>query len=448
MTKDNKNDLGFVNPLYACVSEEPKFKVDILLLSIVTLVLGLIFWANIAKIDEITKSDGKVIPSTNIQKVQNLDGGIVSEILVRNGQNVKKDEALMKIDTTRFKATLEETKEEELILLSKKARLETQLKFNPAKKMPKIKFPKILKSTKKYTSIERKIYENNIQEYKSSLKILELQLRQKIQESKEIKSKIKQLSGRKLLVNKELKTITKMTKQGVKSSMDLLNIQKEANQLAGDIKSAELSLPRSKLAIKESKSKIVERVKKFKSESYKEIQKVIALLNKIDARMVSDTDKLEKTIVRSPVDGIIKQININTIGEVVKSGVDLIEIVPNSDILLIEAKINPKDIAFISPTQVAKVKLSAYDYAIYGGLEGKIMEISADSIVDKNSKENKSYYKIIVKTNKNYLERNGEKLPIIPGMVATVDIVTGKKSIMDFFLKPIIKIKEESLHER
>lgn len=448
MTKDNKNDLGFVNPLYGFANEEPKLKVDFLFISILVLVVGLVLWANFSLVDEITRGSGKVIPSSNIQKVQNLDGGIVSQILVRDGQSVQKDQPLMKIDTTRFKATLEETKEEQLTLFAKKARLDTQLKYNPAKKMPRIRFPKELKDDKKYTTLEKRIYKNNIEEYKSSLRILELQLGQKIQEEKEIKAKVSQLKDRKVLVEKQLKTIKKMTNQGVKSTVDLLNIQKEYKQLEGDIQTAELSLPRSKLAIKESENKILERVKNFKAETSKELQKVVALINKIEARLVSDTDKLEKTIVRSPVNGIIKQININTIGAVVKSGVDLIEIVPNSDILLVEAKIDPKDIAFISPAQVAKVKLSAYDFAIYGGLDGKIMEISADSIVDKTSKDNKSYYKIIIKTNKNFLERNGEKLPIIPGMVANVDIVTGKKSIMDFFLKPILKVKEESLHER
>ena len=152
--------------------------------------------------------------------------------------------------------------------------------------------------------------------------------------------------------------------------------------------------------------------------------------------------------MRSPVNGTIKQININTIGGVVKSGDNLIEIVPDSDILLVEAKIDPKDIAFINPNLKALVKITAYDFSIYGGLKGKIVEISADSIEDKYSKDGKAYYKIIVKTNKNYLEKDGKKLSIIPGMIATVDIITGKKTIMDFLLKPILKTKQGALHER
>jgi len=445
---ENKNDIGFVNSLYGHAYDETEPKIDLLFISIIVIIIGLISWSMIAEVDEIARGEGKVIPSNRIQKVQNLDGGLVSEILAKSGEHVLKDQALMKIDTTRFRASLDEAKEERLVLIAKKARLNAQLKYNPTKEKPIIKFPKELRKLGNYTNIEEKIYDNNIDEYKSSLRILELQFEQKLQERKEIESKIAQLKRSVVLVKKQSKTIEKMTRSGSKSKVDLLNIQKEFNTLEGDLNSAILSLPRSKFAISESENKILEKVKGFKSNTYKELQEVSFELNKIEARLVSETDKLEKTIIRSPVDGIIKQININTIGGVVKSGVDLIEIVPDSDILLVEVKIDPKDIAFISPTQKAIVKITAYDFSIYGGLEAEIIEISADSIQDKESKEGKSYYQVTVKTKKNYLERNGEKLPIIPGMVASVDIITGKKTIMNYFLKPIIKIKERSLHER
>ena len=183
-------------------------------------------------------------------------------------------------------------------------------------------------------------------------------------------------------------------------------------------------------------------------EASNELQKINTEIKKYESKLVSDEDKLDKTILVSPVDGIIKQINVNTIGGVVKSGMDLIEIVPQSDILLVEAKIDPKDIAFINPQQKAIVKITAYDFSIYGGLEGKIVEISADSIEDKDNKDKTSYYKVVIKTEQNYLEKDKQKLPIIPGMVTTVDIVTGKKSILDFLLKPILKTKANALHER
>ena len=448
MSNLKEDDIGFVNSLYGQVYDNPKSSIDLLFVSVIIIITGLLIWANIAEVDEVARGEGKIIPPSKIQKVQNLDGGLVSEILVRSGEHVEKEQPLMRIDTTRFQASLEEVKEQRLSLLAKKARLESQLEFNPSKNLNSIDFPAEVKGLSIYTDIESRIYKNKIEEYKSSLKILELQFQQKIQERKEIEGKIKQLTTSVKLVKEQLETIEKMARSGSKSKVELINMKKEYNQLEGDLDSARLSLPRSKLAISEAENKILEKVKGFKAETYNELQEVLFELNKIGSRLISETDKLEKTIVRSPVNGIIKQININTIGGVVKSGVDLIEIVPDSDILLVEAKIDPKDIAFISPAQKAVVKITAYDFAIYGGLDGKIIEISADSLKDTESKDDKSYYQVIIQTDKNYLERNGEKLPIIPGMVASVDIVTGKKTIMDFFLKPILKIKEGSLHER
>jgi len=239
-----------------------------------------------------------------------------------------------------------------------------------------------------------------------------------------------------------------MVKTGSKSKYELLTMEKEYNSLSGDLQSASLSIPRSQLAIEESKVQIAEKLQSFRSEISTKLEESINEIRAIEARLISDNDKLEKTIIKSPVNGTIKQININTIGSVVQSGIDLIEIVPDSDILLVEAKIDPKDIAFINPNLKALVKLTAYDFSIYGGLDASIIEISVDSIKDVDSKDGKSYYKIVVKTNKNYLEHNGEKLAIIPGMIASVDIVTGQKTIMDFILKPILKVKDGAFHER
>jgi len=447
-SKEERHDIGFVHSSYGHYFDKPKKSLDAMFLLIMLLIIGLVVWASIAEVDEMTRGDGKVIPSSKIQKVQSLDGGIISEILIKTGQHVKQGQALMKIDTTRFQASVEEVKDERLALIAKKSRLNAQLAFNPRKKIPKIKFPKEVASKKKIVNVENKVFKNNIDEHRSALKILELQFEQKVQEKKEIVSKINQLRKSLNLAKKQLNTISRMVKSGSKSKVELLNMQKELNQLEGDLETSELSLSRSELSISEAENKIVEKVKTFRSESYKEIQEVDIQLNKIESRLVSESDKLDKTTVRSPVNGVIKQININTIGGVVKSGVDLIEIVPDSDVLLVEAKIDPKDIAFISPAQKAVVKLTAYDFTVYGGLDGKIIEISADSIKDTESKDGKSFYQIVIQTEKNALERNGERLPIIPGMITSVDIVTGKKTIMDFFLKPIIKIKEGSLHER
>jgi len=443
------SDIKFVNSLYGQANEKTSKKVDSVFVTIILFFISAITWASFAQIDELARGNGKVIPANKIQTIQNLDGGIISEILIQEGQHVTYKEPLMKIDTVRFRASLEENKEVRFSLLAKKTRLHAELDFIVGNRIPTLKFPTELSSKHSiYIDIEKRLFKNKIQEYQSSIQTLEYQLYQKRQELKELYAKERQLEKSLVVVRKQKNTIEKMVNSGSKSSVELLKAEGTYLKTKADLENTTLSIPRAKLAIAESKSKIKERRYQYQTESSTSLQEVESELKKINSRLVSDNDKLSKTIVRSPVNGIIKQININTIGGVVKSGDTLVEIVPDSDILLIEAKIDPKDIAFINPTLKAIVKITAYDFSIYGGLEGKIVEISADSIVDKDSKNGKTYYKIVVKTTKNHLERNGKILPIIPGMIASVDIVTGKKTIMDFLLKPILKTKQGALHER
>lgn len=443
------DDVKFVHTLYAQAHDEPKFKIDLVFASIIVFMFLAIIWANFAKIDELARGEGKVIPTNKIQTIQSYDGGEVEEILIRNGDHVTIGQPLIKIDTTRFQASLEENQEGLNQWMAMKVRLEAESRIDVDKPIKKLNFSQDVRSIASgYIDSQTRLYENRVNELKSSVNVLRSQLEQKRQELREIEAKEKQLEESVKLVSLQRNTIKQLVLSGAKSKVDLINIEKEYQQLKGDLEAARLSIPRSRFAISETRNKIEEKIQQFQTQASKELERILVELNKAQARMVLETDKVQKTVIKSPVDGIVKEIYMNTIGGVVKSGMDLIDIVPNSDIMLVEAKIDPKDIAFINPKQKAIVKITAYDFSIYGGLEGKIVEISADSIVDKDSKEGKSYYKIVVKTEQNYLEKGGEKLPIIPGMIASVDIVTGEKTIMDFILKPILKIKQNSLHER
>jgi len=449
MISKKDEDLEFVHSLYGHSHARVSKKANLAFLSIILFVVSVIVWAAMSEIDEIARGEGKVIPSSKIQKIQNLDGGIISDILVKEGEFVKKGATLMKIDSTRYQASLEGNKQEYVSLLAVKVRLESEVKIRPFKAIPKLKFPKeVLDNNANYEQFEMQLFNNRVKELKISLKVLQNQHEQKVQELKEIRAMKNQLSRTLKLIKEQRKTIKKLARAGVKSKFDVLDVEKEYNKAFGDLDAAILSIPRSKLAIKEAKNKIIEKTQSFKTEASMELQKIIAQIKQFESKLVADEDILAKTDILSPVNGTIKQINKNTIGGVVSSGMDLIEIVPVSNTLLVEAKIKPKDIAFINPNLKAVIKITAYDFGIYGGLEGQITEISADSIIDQESKEGKSYYRIIVKTDKNYLERNGERLPIIPGMIASVDIITGKKTILDFILKPILKTKQDAFHER
>jgi len=449
MQENNKEDVNFIHTLYSYANESPSKISQVAFFSIVAFVTLAILWSAVAEVDELARGNGKVIPTDKIQTIQSLDGGIISEMLVKEGQFVKKGQELLKIDTTRFRASFEESMQEYLTLLAVKTRLESEVVFDIKKKLPKLVFDeKVLNDNSRYDKVEESLFINRANELKSSLKVFKTQLGQKEQELKEIKSTVRRLKKSIGLISKQKKNYERLVKAKVKSRYDLLDIEKELTQTQGELEGAQLSIPRSELAISEAKSRYEEKLNNFKAQASTELQKTASQINKFEAILVSEQDKVDKTVIISPVDGIIKQININTIGGVVQQGMELIEIVPGSDILLVEAKIDPRDIAFINPSLKAIVKITAYDFSIYGGLDGQIVEISADSIIDKESKEGKSYYRVIVKTDKNYLERHGEKLPIIPGMVASVDIITGKKTILDFLLKPILKVKQNALHER
>lgn len=445
----SNQDLNFVNILHSQKNAQLNPKVILFFFLIFIFFTGAFIWAYFAQIDELTRGEGKVIPSEKIKTIQSLDGGLISEILVKEGHQVKPNQALMKIDTTRFEASLEENKQTYYHLLVTKARLEVEAKLDLTKEQPKIELSdEVLENAKTFAQNDIKLFNSRVDELKSTLDIFEVQLKQKEQELKELKSKSYQLSRTIKIVREEKATMEKLVARRSKSKNDLLNIRKELTQLEGDLQNTYVSIPRAKYAIQEAKNKVAEKLKIFQSEARNELQKINTEIKKYESKLVAEEDKLDKTVLVSPVNGIVKTINVNTVGGVVKSGTDLIEIVPLSDTLLIEAKIDPKDIAFINPQQKAIVKITAYDFSIYGSLEGKIVEISADSIIDKNDKDQESYYKVVIETNKNYLEKDGDKLPIIPGMITTVDIITGKKSILDYILKPILKTKANAMHER
>ncbi len=445
----NNEDINFVNVLHSQKNAKIDTKVLNMFFAIIIFFVGAFIWAYFSEIDELTRGEGTVIPSEKIKTVQSLDGGLISEILIKEGSIVKEGEPLMRIDTTRFEASLEENKQTYYHLLVTKNRLELESTINLDQPIPEIKYDdSILQNAKVFAMNDRTLFTSRIEELKSTIQTYKIQLKQKEEEINELSSKSRQLKISIDLVREESQTMEQLVERKSKSKVDLLKIKKELAQLEGDLQNIYASIPRAKYEIEEAKNKIVEKMNTFKAEASNELQKINTEIKKYESKLVAEEDKLDKTVLISPVNGIVKQIYVNTIGGVVKSGMDLIEIVPLSDILLIEAKIDPKDIAFINPNQKAIVKVTAYDFSIYGSLEGKIEEISADSIVDKNDKNQKTYYKVMIKTEKNYLEKDKQKLPIIPGMITSVDIITGKKSILDFLLKPILKTKANALHER
>lgn len=439
--KYTQEDYEFMNSLSAAISEQTPKKTRIVIYFWFVVVVLFILWASLTQIDEITRGSGEVVPSGKNQMVQNLEGGIVKEIFVRIGDIVKKGDPLLKIDNRKSESQKSATQVKVLELQAKMMRLAAESqgkKFNVNSSIAQI-IPLLVNN-------ERDLYESRQRQHLAGIKVLEEQKRQKSGELIEIKQRILYLKESENLINQEVAMMKPMVAQGVKSKIAFMQLQREENTITQELHSAQLSIPRIKAAISEVEHKIIEAQSDFRNKAKQELNEVTAEAMRAEESFDALDDQAERTLVQSPIRGVIQELFINTVGGVVKPGDDLVEIVPTDEnALLIEVKINPSDIAFIYPEQEAIVKVSAYDFAIYGSLKGKVVHISADTIQDK--KEN-TFYTIHIKTNKNYLGTEKKPLKIIPGMTVNVDIMTGKKSVMDYILKPILKAKQYTFTER
>ncbi len=407
----------------------------------VSFVIIAVIWAHFATLDEVTRGAGKIIPSSQVQIIQNLEGGILADILVHEGDQVEKGQALLQLDAVRFTSSFNETKLKYYELLAATARLTAEVN-NHALIIP----DEVLQQHPSIANNAKYLLASRKNELKANKHILEDQIQQKEQDLIELNSKVAQISRSYKLLKKELTMSEPLVAEGAMSQVEILRLRRSTNDLRGEMSSARLSIPRIKSSLNEAKHKLAELEIRFHTDALEELNTTKAELDRTSATVLALEDRVTRTKITSPVKGTIKQLKVSTIGGVIQPGMDLVEIVPLEDLLLIEAEIRPADIAFLYPGQKAMVKLTAYDFSIYGGLEAELEHISADTII--NTEDGKSYYLIRLKTNKNYLEKNGERLKIIPGMTANVDILTGKKSVLDYLLKPILKARNNALRER
>lgn len=397
-------------------------------------------WANVAEVEEVTRASGKVVPSRQLQVVQNLEGGIVSEIMVGVGDVVEKGQLLLRIDEKRFSGPYRESRFNYLALKAQVARLQSETNNTPFL-LPE----EVVKEAPEVGIREKELFESRKDEHEETLGMLQAQSMQREQEITELKAKIAELSRTHRLLKSEIDMTRPLIKSGAVSEVEYLRLQRQDSEMQGQLTASQLALPRAISKLQEANRKIIEEKLKFSNSAKKELNDAYAKLEGLSATTSTLADRLDRTAVLSPVRGIVNQIFINTVGGVIQPGMNLIEIVPLEDTLLVEAKVKPSDIAFISPNLKATVKFTAYDFTMYGGLEAKVEYISADSIVDK---QGNSFYLVNVRTTKNYLGTKDAPLPIIPGMIASVDILTGKKSILTYLMKPIFRAQSLALRER
>lgn len=434
---ETHDDLPWDDEAKLVMIEQSPLKAKKLLYTVLVVLIALIGWAAFAEVDELVRGEGRVVPSRHVQVIQSLDGGIVSEILVRAGDVVKVNTPLIKVDETRAESSLKENQGQYLALVAKEARLKALANgasFNPPAEV-KQELPQA------YVQ-ELALYNASRDELNSAVNIARDQMVQREKELIEIKSKKEFAQKTYESANKELAANRPLLASGAVSEIDILRLEREATRARGEIEQASAQISRIQVSISEARRKIAEAEQTFLSKVRTELNETSAKINSLTQTSVALSDKVKQSTLISPVNGKVSRLYFNTIGGVIPPGKDIMEIVPSDDSLILETKVQIRDIAFVRPEQAAVVKLTAYDYTIYGTLDAVVDSVAADSTVDDKGN---AYYVVKVRTLKTSL---GKGLPIIPGMVAQVDIMTGKKTILSYLLKPVLRAKAYALTER
>jgi adhesin transport system membrane fusion protein len=436
-----EEDLHFMSEVDAAIHRKGSSIAFVLTLVIGLLMVTFVVWANFTVLDEVTRGMGSVIPSQKVQMIQNLEGGILQEISVQENQIVNKGDLLIRIDNelaaSQYRDAFTKAAENEAAILRLNVEIEGKSKlvfpesFNEAD-------PQVLND-------QLLIFRARQDQLQAELNVLRSQHSQKQQEIKEMQSRKAQLEQGLNLAKQQRDIAKPLVDQGVYPRVDYLVLEREISSLQGDIDALRLAIPRIRQAAIEASRRIEQRRAEFKAMALNEMNSRRGELKSLQQIMSAGEDRVTRTDIRSPVRGTIKQINLNTIGGVVRPGESIMEIVPLDDTLLIEARIRPADIAFLHPGQKAMIKITAYDFSIFGGLDGVLEAISADTIEDDDGE---SFYKVKLRTQKNAISYRGEELPIMPGMTASIDILTGKKSVLAYLLKPILRAKQNALRER
>ncbi|MFP5413911.1 MAG: HlyD family type I secretion periplasmic adaptor subunit [Gammaproteobacteria bacterium] len=414
-----------------------------LLWSLCVVVLVLLVWAYFATVDEFTRGEGRIVPSSEVQIVQNLEGGILAKRFVSEGDLVEKDQPLLQIDDTMVASSFRERSLKVAQLQAKVIRLRAESRgtgFEEELAQAKEPIEAVLLQT------ERDLFKSRALEYGSKMAVLQQRVEQKRQELSSVRLTRASLAESHDLLKREMAVTQPLVEKGAVSHVELLRLSRQLNDLKGELGNATIAIPRLQSEHDEARRNIDSFAQSFAAEARKELNDATSELGQLQEGNQAYADRVARTEVKSPVRGTVKRILVTTIGGVIQPGMNLVEIVPIDDSLLVDAKVLPKDIAFISPGQQAMVKFTAYDFSIHGGLIAHVTQISPDTIEDKE--KSVWYYQVRLKTDSSVLGNAEDPLPIIPGMTVQADILTGKKTVLDYLLKPILKTKELAFRER
>jgi len=421
-----------------------------LLMALGAFALFFLVWARLSYMDDITRGDSRVIASGQNKIVQAPDAGVVKAIFVKEGEAVAAGQRLMQVDNTPSKATLDEKLSRLYALMARVARLLAE-----AESKTVIDFPaEVRAGAPREVEAETALFKNRAEQMKGELSTLEQVVTQRQQQLRESKSTVERLEARLRLQRAEEYDTCRAYREGSASMSECQQAQRVSLETAGSLESERSGVPRAEAALREAQQKVEDKRAQFRSDARKEMNDAEAQIAALRPQIKKEGQTLELTELRSPVRGVVKTMAVATIGGIVKAGDPLIEIVPAEDSLLVEVRVKPRDIAFVRIDQDATVKISAFDYSIFGGLDGKVIEISSDAIIDDKKAaspttgERETFYRVRVRTQKAYLERDRQILPIIAGMTGQVDIKTGRRTILDRFLDPFYRMLSDSLGER
>ncbi|WP_404471192.1 HlyD family type I secretion periplasmic adaptor subunit [Vreelandella venusta] len=422
---------------WARMQQEP-IRARLFLYTVLLTIIALVVWAYFAPIDEVTRGSGRVIPASQLQRIQSFDGGVIEQIMVREGQVVSAGEVLMQIDPTRFVSDFRENRAQRFALEARAERLRalaTNTAFEPSDELRQ-EVPSIVMQ-------EREVYESRREELREQENVLEDRIRQRVEELREAQARRDTAQREASMAGQELNLTRPLLASGAVSEVEVLRLQREVSRATGERNQADAAVSRLEAAVEEAQTQLRELGAERRSEWRNDLAQVLGDLNALQQSGTGLQDRVRLTEIRSPVDGVVQRLHINTIGGVAQPGQEVVEIVPSDEQLLVEARIAPQDIAFLHPGQPATIKLTAYDYAIYGGLQAELDHISADTITDDDGN---TFYLVRVRSSED--ENIAERLQVIPGMTAQIDIVTGKRTVMQFLLKPVLRAWRDSMGER
>lgn len=415
----------------------------ILLYCIFAAILAFIAWAAVFRIEEVTRGDGRVVASSQTQVVANLEGGIVNAVLVREGDRVEKGQALMRLDNAPALAQYRDNRAKYLFLTAQVARLQAEL-AGAAPAFP----PELLREAPEVVREETALMTARRQQLDAQLQILRDQRRQRQQELADLRNKAVRLGQQLKLTQEQLAILEPLAVEGLAPRVDVLRTQREQTSIETELDSARTQIPRAEAALNEAERKIDDRQATFRADTQRELNERRTQLEGVSEIQSADRDRIRRTELAAPMRATVKQIHVKTVGGVVKPGQDLVELVPVEDTLLVEVRIRPSDVGFVHPGQHASVKVTAFDYAIYGQLEARVEDVSADSIVDEQDRLREPYFRVRLRTAATTLGPPDRKLTIHPGMTVTADIQTGERTVLTYLLKPIFKTFTSAMGER